>query len=135
MGQGIKGMIVTKGKIAIVIMLALFIFSIFFLSNPRDNGISGNIAGNTDSRQLEKSVQGDHYYISFIRYQGDKKAIKLECTKKQYDYMSGNDKEYHIFFRLNFFNKYKGKILEVDDKPIMHGDYNVALYNSFKIVQ
>jgi hypothetical protein len=128
MGQGIKGIIGIKGKIAIVLMLLVLVFSIFFLTNPRDNGVSGNIG------KLQKSEKDNHYYISFLGQQDDK-TIKLECTKKQYDFIGSKAVEYHIFYRLNFFNKKAGKILEVDDKPIIHGDYRVALYKEFKIAQ
>lgn len=133
MGQGIKGIIGIKGKIAILITLLLFVFSIFFLTAPKDMGVSGSISKNTEYRYLEKSEEDNHYYISFIMYQSDKKPIKLKCTKEQYEYMSDNEAEYHIFFSLNLFNKKTGKILELDDKPIYHGGVPISLYKEFNI--
>lgn len=136
MGQGIKGILGTKSKIAIVIILSLFAFSIFFLTNPRDNGVVGTIvSGNADSQKLVKSEKANHYYISFLRYNDDNKMVKLQCTKKEYDFINDEKKQYHILYRLNFFNKRAGKILMLDDKPIMNGDLNIALYKEFKIVQ
>lgn len=102
-----------KRKIAIVITLILFVFTIFFLINPRDISVYGNISRSSDYLKLEKSENATHYYISFLLQQGDKIA-KLECTKKQYDFISDKEAIYHIFYRLDFFNKKAGKTLEAD---------------------
>ena len=118
MGQGIKGIIGIKGKIAIVIALLLFAFSIFFLINPRYTSVYGNISGSGDYQKLEKSKEANHYYISFLLQQGDK-MTKLECTKKQYDFISDKQAIYHIFYRLDFFNKKVGEILDVDIQSYM----------------
>ena len=127
MGQGIKGIIGIKGKIAIVIMIFLMVFSIFYLTKPRDKGITCSLGGNTDSVKLEKSEKDNNYYLSFLR-QEDKKTTKIECTKKQYDFIINKEVNYHIFYRLNFFDRKSGKILELDDKPIIYGGVQVALY-------
>lgn len=94
-------------------MLLIFILSILFLINPRDMNETGTIGGSSDYLKLEKSEKANHYYISFLRQQGDK-ITKLECTKKQYDFISDKEVAYHIFYRLDFLNKKAGKILEVD---------------------
>ena len=107
MGQGIKGMIGIKVKMVIILMLALMAFSIFFLTHPTDYHATGVL--NETVSKLEKD---NHYYFSFKQY--DNKQIKIECTKEQYNSLvSGN--EYDIFYRLNFFNRKEGKILELID--------------------
>ena len=110
MGQGIKGMIGTKVKIVIILMLALMAFSIFFLTNPTDNHVTGIL--NENVSKLEKD---NHYYFSLKQY--DNKQIKLECTKEQYNSLVSRN-EYDIFYRLNFFNRKEGKILRINCIPI-----------------
>jgi hypothetical protein len=116
MGQGIKGIIGIKVKMVIAIMLLIFVLSILFLinPNPRDLHTSGTIGGSSDYLKLEKSEEDNHYYISFSKQQKDDKITKLECTKKQYDFISDKEVAYHIFYRLDFLSKTEGKILEVD---------------------
>jgi len=117
LGQGIKGMIGTKVKVVIVLMLLLFAFSIYFVTHSADYQISGSIDGNTTQYRLEKSQKDNHYYISYIQY--DKKEIKLECTKEQYNFVISG-KDYYMICKLNLFNRTTGKIFELDDKPLLY---------------
>lgn len=103
MGQGIKGMIGIKVKIVIFLMLSLFAFSIFFVTNPTDNRITGVL--NETVSKLEKD---NHYYFSLKQYGN----IKIECTKEQYNSLVSRN-SYDLFYRLNFFNRKKGKVLEL----------------------
>jgi hypothetical protein len=102
-------------------MLLLMVTGILYLSieifYPRDFSISGSAYGTNIFYRLEKSKEENHYYISVIEQQNATKVIKLECIKEQYDFLLG-EKECHIFYRINFFNRNKGKILKIDDKPI-----------------
>ena len=122
MGQGIKGIIGVKGKVAITIILSLFVFSISYLRCPIDAGIVGNIDGRTDSLKLIKSIKHNNYYVSFLKYTDDSKVTKLKCTKKQYDFMTKKVEEYYIFYSTSVFNYKTGKIVELDDKPIYFGN-------------
>ena len=122
-----KGVCILKDKTKIALFLILILFlilmvtAIFYLSieifHPRDFSISGSANGTNIFYRLEKSKEENHYYISVIEQQNATKVIKLECAKEQYDFLLG-EKECHIFYRINFFNRSKGKILKIDDKPI-----------------
>jgi hypothetical protein len=118
MGQGIKGIFGVKAKVAITIMLLMFVFSISYLTCPIDALILGNIAGRDNSIKLIKSSKYNNYYVSFLAYKDDTKVTKLKCTKKQYDFIIKNEEEYYIFYSTSLFNHKAGRIVELDDEPI-----------------
>jgi hypothetical protein len=113
-----------KGKRVLFLSLIVMVAGIIYLIYPRNVGVSGSIDGKASPWRLEKLEKDNHYYISVIDQRNDK-GVKLECTKEQYDVLT-NEKEYHIFYKVNFFNRKTGKILELDDKPIYHGNWQVA---------
>ena len=103
-----------KAKALVSLILILVIAGIFYLSMeflyPRDFQNKVSIGGNISISELGKD---NNYYISYDK-------IKLKCTKEQYDFLV-NGNESYIYYRLNFFYRNIGKILEVDDKPIYYG--------------
>jgi hypothetical protein len=113
-----------KRKRTLFLVLLLIVAGVIYLIYPRAVGVSGSIDGNATPWRLERVEKDNYYYISVIDQRKDKE-VKLKCTKEQYDLLI-NEKEYHIFYRVNFFNRRTGKILELDDKPIYHGNWQVA---------
>ena len=126
-----------KSKIALTLLLILIGVGILYLTVdflfPRDFGAEGTINKNASSYRLEKSVQDNHYYISFLEQQNGNKKIKVECTKEQYDFLNDEKQDYHLTYKKNFFNRSTGKITKLDNKPIYDGIYPIALYKELKI--
>ena len=121
----------TKVRVALILMIIGVLYLSIELFYPRDFMVSGSTVESTNSCSLEKSEENNLYYISVTQHQnGNKETItKLECTKKQYDIIDTKDqydgmndpKIYYTFYRVNFFNRRTGKILELDNKPLLHG--------------
>lgn len=125
-----------KTKIIFQILLTMIIVGMVYLLVeqffPRDYGIAVSIDGTNDSFMLKKLEKNSRYYISFKQLRSNKK-IEIECTKEQYDFIT-NEKEYHIIYRKNFFNRSTGKIIKLDDKPIWDGNIKIAIWDMRLIV-
>lgn len=105
-------------KKALIIIAAIFIavgiiFTCTEVLYPRNEIIQGSIDGK-EGVKLDKYQKDSYLYVSFK--QQNKENI-LECTKDQYQFMT-NDKQIYILYRVNYFNRNKGKVLKVDDVPI-----------------
>lgn len=105
-----------KTKIILVSILILFIIGIAYLAIeflfPREAAISGIYGAKEDDFKVETLQKNNQYYISL--YSEPNKKIEIKCTKKQYDFFIIG-RQYNIVYRVNFFNRNKGKILELSN--------------------
>lgn len=81
---------------------------------PREGYVTVSLAEQSEAQKLEKIQRGDQYFISFT---DSNKKVEVKCTKKQYEHIE-KDRIYYILYRVNFFRRSKGTILELSDNPL-----------------
>lgn len=113
-----------------VILVMLFfiigcIYTVFDIEHPTEGVFDCNInvPANYGAGYMKKVHEGKYYYIDakwYDTYQKKMCTAKLQCTKQQYNVIDPDtSKVYNVYYRLNFFDREKGKVDDINANNIL----------------